>query len=306
MAYERQGRVVERPSRRRSSYGRRRHQQQRMMLLLAVSLVIFLTALGVKTLFFSPAPENDPPVADNTTQPTPSPTPTPEPTPTPLSELSYEDKLAWIETDLDYPRDMLEFAQKYPQVIDYVLAYPEQKDQEHTIDLSAEAASGEIPDLIQWDERWGYEPYGSGLIGYTGCGPVCLSMVALYLTGDPKWTPVEVAKFATDNGYCVPGNGTAWSLMSEGSRQLGLLGKEIPLSEGVMKNHLNEGHPIILIVGPGDFTFGGHYIVVTGYDDTGFQIHDPNNPENTQKTWTYERISPQIRNLWAFSADVPA
>lgn len=303
MANERQSRVIERPSGRRSGR-RRRRQERRMLTLVVASVVIFLLALGAKALF---TPAGEPVAADNTAEPTPSPTPSaPAPTPTPEPELTYEDKLAMIEEDLSYPRDMLEFAQKYPQVVDYVLAYPEKKDLDYEIDLSAEAAAGEIPDLLQWDERWGYEPYGSGLIGYTGCGPVSLSMVAIGLTGDSKWDPLTVAKFAAENGYSVPGSGTAWTLISEGSKQLGLMPKELPLSEGVMKNHLREGHPIIIVVGPGDFTFSGHYLVITGYDDTGFQIHDPNNPENTKKTWTYERLSPQIRNLWAMSADIAA
>lgn len=38
--------------------------------------------------------------------------------------------------------------------------------------------TGEIPALIQWDERWGYAPYGSEtIIAVSGCGPTALSMV---------------------------------------------------------------------------------------------------------------------------------
>lgn len=34
-----------------------------------------------------------------------------------------------------------------------------------------------MPFHLQWDERWGYYPYGNGVIGVLGCGPMSLSLV---------------------------------------------------------------------------------------------------------------------------------
>lgn len=56
-----------------------------------------------------------------------------------------------------------------------------------------------------------------GIIGLSGCGPTCLSMVLLALTEDEEATPYEVARFSEENGYYVEGSGTAWSLMTEGA-----------------------------------------------------------------------------------------
>lgn len=219
--------------------------------------------------------------------------------------LTADEKLAVIQTSAEYPLDMVEFAQKYPQVIDYVYEYPSYKNSYTTtaaeVDLSPEISGDAVPLLIQWDARWGYIPYGDGLIGYTGCGPVCLSMVALYLTGDTEWTPARVAEFAEEQGYYVSGSGTSWTLISEGSRSMGLHAEVLPLVETAMKSELDKGHPIILVVGPGDFTYSGHYLVVVGYDEEGFQLNDPNSYENSAKTWSYDRLSSQIRNLWAMS-----
>ena len=53
-------------------------------------------------------------------------------------------------------------------------------------------------------------------------------------------------------------------------------------------------------MGPGDFTDGGHYIVLTGHSDAGFSICDPNSPKRSAQTWTYDRLKDQIRNIWAF------
>ena len=240
------------------------------------------------------------------------PSPSPPPAHTAMAELekpsgekaeptAEEMRLHIQENPRDYPEAMLELIEKYAQTIEYVYHYPEYKDKEWEIDLSAEAAADAVPLLMQWDSRWGYAPYGSGLVGYTGCGPTSLSMVALYLLDDSKWTPLEVAKFAEKNGYCSPGNGSKWTLMSEGSAALGLSARELPLVERYMKDELDLDHPIIMAMGPGDFTTGGHFIVVTGYDEEGFIVNDPNSRTNSEKRWSFQTLQNQIKNLWAMS-----
>ena len=140
------------------------------------------------------------------------------------------EKLEKIRTSGDYPEILVETAEKCPQTLDYVYNYPELKDRRFDIDLSADAQSSTVPLFIQWDERWGYEPYGSGFIGTSGCGPTCLSMAAVYLTKNAAYSPLFVARLAEKNGYCVPGNGSSWTLISEGSALLGLSAAELPLA----------------------------------------------------------------------------
>lgn len=209
------------------------------------------------------------------------------------------EKLEKIRTSDEYPEILVETAEKCPQTLDYVYNYPELKDKRFDIDLSADAQSGTVPLFIQWDERWGYAPYGSGFIGTSGCGPTCLSMAAVYLTKNAAYSPLFVARLAEKNGYCVPGNGSSWTLISEGSALLGLSAAELPLWEQSMKNALDSGALIILALGPGDFTSSGHFVVITGYDSCGFTVNDPNSPDNSAKHWTYDRLSPQISNLWS-------
>lgn len=220
---------------------------------------------------------------------------------TDIAEPSYEEKLEHIRTSGDYPECFVETAEKCPQTIDYVYNYPLLKDKIFAIDLSAEARSRNVPLFIQWDERWGYEPYGAGFIGTCGCGPTCLSMAAVYLTKNAEYSPLYVARMAELNGYCVPGNGSTWTLISEGGALLGLSVHELPLWEQAMKNALDGGAVLILALGPGDFTASGHFIVVTGYTDLGFSVNDPNSRENSAAVWSYERLSAQISNLWSLS-----
>lgn len=198
----------------------------------------------------------------------------------------------------DYPTELIELLERNPETLQFVLEYPLKKDLRPSINLTEYVNSPTVPLFMQWDQRWGYLPYGDHVAGLTACGPVCLSMVAYYLTKDPNMSPDKLMAFATENGYCIPGNGTAWALIGEGGKKLGLDVEELPLHDGVMYNELRDGWPIICIMGPGDFTTTGHYIVITGLEDGAFRINDPNSYENSSKRWTYDQICDQINNLW--------
>ena len=182
---------------------------------------------------------------------------------------------------------------------DFVLNYPLEKDLTHAVDLEEYVHSETVPLLFQWDRRWGYREYGNELMGLSGCGPTCLSMVCLYLLRDAVYTPGYIAEFAERNGYCSPGNGSEWTLISVGGRELGLDVVEIPLDEARIIRNLEAGNPIICVMGPGDFTSTGHFVVMTGYAVGKIQINDPNSPARSRMLWDYDAIKDQIRNLWA-------
>ena len=202
--------------------------------------------------------------------------------------------------DGDIREAFLEISEKNPEAQAYLDGYRGVTDYDLTLDLTGELTAGQIPYYTQWDARWGYCRYGSGLIGWTGCGPTALSMVAMALTGDGTLTPARIASFAIDEGYCVPGHGTAWTLFSEGAEKLGLQARELPLWEASIRSELQAGRPVICVMGPGHFTDSGHYIVLTGCDEQGFSVLDPFRPSNC-KVWRYEDIQDQINNLWSYS-----
>ena len=167
-----------------------------------------------------------------------------------------------------------------------------------TIDLSEHLGSDTVPLFFQWDERWGNTIYGSDVMEVTGCGPTCLSMVLVHLLQDATYTPRYVADFAEDNEYYAKGSGSKWALISEGGEILGLDITELPLDENRMKKNLELGNPVICIMGPGDFTTTGHFIVLTGMKEDKFVVNDPNSRENSERLWSYEEIQGQIKNLW--------
>lgn len=172
-------------------------------------------------------------------------------------------------------------------------------DYDLTLDLTEELEEGVFPYYTQWDQRWGYCRYGSGLIGWTGCGPTALSMVAMDLTGDGTLTPAYMADLALRGGWYVSGSGTSWTFFTEGAQKVGLAAKELPLWEDTMRAELTAGRPIICVMGPGIFTDNGHYIVLTSCDEAGFQVLDPFRPSNC-RVFSYDEIEDQIKNLWSY------
>ena len=197
----------------------------------------------------------------------------------------------------EYPQSLIELLERNPETEEFVLNYPF-RDQTRLETLEVDPEAG-VPLLMQWDSRWGYITYGSDVAGLTGCGPLCLSMAGCYLTGDTeKFHPARMLEFAADNGYYAKGYGSSWTLISQGGVELGLDVTEIPLVEKRVRDNLEVGNPIICSMGPGDFTTSGHYIVLTGWEEGGIRVNDPNSRENSGKLWSYEQIEGQIRNLW--------
>ena len=200
------------------------------------------------------------------------------------------------------PESLLELKEKYPQTAAFVDSYPWKKNLSFSLDLSEEVAAGTVPLFLQWDERWGYRTYGNNFFAVNGCGPTCLSMVVCGLTGNTDWNPYAVGVFSENSGYYVPGEGTAWSLMTEGAASLGLVSQCGEASAAYISGQLSQGHPIICSMYPGDFTYTGHFIVLTEVDEAGnVAVNDPNSRENSERHWRMEELLPQIHALWSFS-----
>lgn len=247
-------------------------------------LILTVSFFGVRKIVMNYVDKNDASVGSNNPQQNEN--DTEESEQQKLEELGAEEYLRQYaeENDIDfddYPEFIIELLDTVPpdDLIKFAVEYPTAKDKSYTIDMSEYKNQSDMPLFIQWDKRWGYIEYGSNIAGISACGPVSLSMVAYYLTGDKNMYPDKIIQFAKDNGYCVPGSGTSWTLISEGAQKLGLTATELPLSENLVKSHLQDGEPIICVMGPGDFTTQGHYIVLTSYDDGYVTVNDSNSVE---------------------------
>ena len=206
-----------------------------------------------------------------------------------------------IDNIQDYPEEVLKILANNIETLDFVLDYPQKKNQPCEETIGENPVKGEIPLLLQWDRRWGYGSYGSSIVAVSGCGPTCIAMVASGLTGRNDITPYTVAQYSENNGFLTAQLDTSWDLMTYGCEAFGITGTMLGLDEGAMVNTLNAGMPIICSVGKGDFTSKGHFIVLTGYTDGGFQVHDPNSKVRSSQSWTYEKLKGQILNMWYYT-----
>ena len=218
-------------------------------------------------------------------------------------EETLEEKVERVRNEAkeaEYPEGVIELLSKNPETVTFVENYKIKKDTAPVMEIS-ELIEGEIPHLLQWDERWGYAPYGTSIVAVSGCGPTCLSMVFSGLTGDKSLTPARMAEYGTKHHYVSEENDTYWIFMSEAGKEWGIRTKEKILEEEELKKELLAGHPVICTVGPGHFTQIGHFIVLAGYEEGEIIVHDPFSIKNTEKRWEYEEFKDQIKCMWTYS-----
>lgn len=232
---------------------------------------------------------------------TPSPVLTPTPTPRPLSA---QDILAAARQDPAVSSELVDNLQnilnRNPETEPFVKYYFSAKPTV-TGGIKEKEKLQSNPLFIQWDKRWGYVPYGDNTIGLSGCAPTCLSMVLFSLTRNESATPDSLAAYSMEKGYYVSGTGTAWELMTDIPAEYPVTASIMTPSEEAMLQHLQAKGQLICSMGPGDFTDTGHFIVIYGTENNEFLINDPFSHANSERTWSYQDLYPQINNMWAYS-----
>lgn len=237
------------------------------------------------------------------TTPSPAATPTPAPTPTP-KPLSAQDILVAARQNPAVSSELIDDLQnilnRNPETEPFVKNYFTSR-QEATGGIKEKEKQQSNPLFIQWDRRWGYVPYGDNTIGLSGCAPTCLSMVLFSLTRNESATPDSLAAYSMEKGYYVSGTGTAWELMTDIPPEYPVTATVMTPTEESMLQHLQANGQLICSMGPGDFTDTGHFIVIYGIENNEFLINDPFSHANSERTWSYQELYPQINNMWAYS-----
>ena len=200
-----------------------------------------------------------------------------------------------------YPDSVVGLLGKNKETVDFVEDYEAKKDVPAADNIGESYVEGQIPQLLQWDERWGYASYGTSIVAVSGCGPTCMAMVAAGLNKDPSITPAKVAAYGTENHYVDEDNNTYWAFMREAGGNWNLSSYEGVLTEAQVSAELAAGHPIICSVGPGDFTQNGHFIVLTGYENGVVKVNDPFSKKNSEASWIFKDIADQIKAMWVYS-----
>ena len=134
----------------------------------------------------------------------------------------------------------------------------------------------------------------------SGCGAASASMVVEYFTGNTSQNPDTLFTWCCNNGYYY-GNGLDFSTVGVLCKNYGVT-MTYASGQTAVINALKAGNPVIALMGPGTFTSGGHYIVLSGVkiqDGTTYiRVNDPNSSSRTNSYYTISLIASQLKN-WA-------
>ncbi|MDL2274256.1 C39 family peptidase [Oscillospiraceae bacterium OttesenSCG-928-G22] len=148
----------------------------------------------------------------------------------------------------------------------------------------------------QLDSRWKDIAYGDGTIGRSGCGPTALAIAVSSLT-DTAIDPVQMSRWAYDNGYKAYGNGSYLSLIPEGAAHFGLAVDYADRTQAQkVVDALASGNLVIAIMTKGHFTSGGHFIVLRGVTAEGkILVADPSSKSRSEQEWPLSIIVDEAR-----------
>ena len=167
---------------------------------------------------------------------------------------------------------------------------------------------------LQTDSRWGSWPYSNKdentNIARSGCGPTAMAMVIATWV-DSSVTPVTTCQWALSHGYKATGNGTYQSYFVPQAAAYGLECYRVNTSSiqymstsNAVKYHqeahdaVDEGHLVIVLFGPGNWTSGGHFCLWYSNDGDDVLLNDPASTKSTRLRNKWSLLKSQARYYW--------
>lgn len=140
---------------------------------------------------------------------------------------------------------------------------------------------------LQTDKRWKDLPYQvpgeTATIGGSGCGPTAAAMLIETLTGK-TFTPVDACRWSVAHGYKAKGQGTYYGYFAPQFAAFGIKCWQLswtnvyhnPASKvhDQALEYLKQGYYLIALMKKGNWTSGGHFVVVW-WADGKIRINDP-------------------------------
>ena len=129
----------------------------------------------------------------------------------------------------------------------------------------------------QIDNRWSNKMYSSinnrtQTIGTSGCGPTSASMIVTACKG--TITPDKMSDLFVKYGYRSSNQGTYWSAFRAVADEFNIGYTETSDIQKALQL-LQSNHYVVVSVGNGLFTTGGHFIVLTKLEGNTIQVYDP-------------------------------
>lgn len=176
----------------------------------------------------------------------------------------------------------------YKQLIELFYAQPIVTLSDGVYDSDLTYVTGGIGNVTYWNQgdfsNYDYG-YGCGSIAACGCGPTSVAIVASTIKGQ-KIDPVETTKKVCGLGGCTSG-GSYNATLAQTLTQIYGIRTESTSDDQKVIQALGSGNTLVIAhMGPGVFTSGGHYIVLTGVNASGqVSVADPGSRKRTDQKW---------------------
>lgn len=155
--------------------------------------------------------------------------------------------------------------------------------------------STEIIYYNQCDEEWSDLPYGSDTIGKYGCGPTVMAMAVSSLT-QQNINPEDMATWARKHGYWAKKSGSYLSIVEGTCEAFGIsveANREFNAEQ--ILQELASGKVMVALMGTGQFTETGHFILICGVTlDGGVLIADSNSRDRSLQGWEIQTILDEL------------
>lgn len=224
-----------------------------------------------------------------------------------LAVLAETDERAKYITDNEdmYPQNILELYYYDEDKFDFVYNYPFKKDNYKTMSFTEDELNcSEIPAIYMKDTRWAYED--DCIVSTNGCSAVSLTMANLYLNHNSDIDPVKIMQYIYENDYVGTWGGLSAKYAAEVYEHFGFECVEhafdnFDITEEELKSAIDKEN-VVIMAGMSGENFGGHVIVIRGYDENGFYINDPANEEKTAAVWSFEDLGSELVRYWELSS----
>ena len=167
---------------------------------------------------------------------------------------------------------------------------------------------------MQTDRRWRDKPYQvpgeRATIGGSGCGPACAAMVIETLTGQ-TCTPEDTCKWSVDHGYKARGQGTYYSYFVPQLAAFGITCWQLSWTSGYHNpkakvhdqalEYLKQGYYLIALMKKGNWTSGGHFVLVWWADDK-IRINDPASTKDRRVNGDVNTFRNECAYYWVVDA----
>lgn len=217
-----------------------------------------------------------------------------------IPALNYSDAITWISQHTDQYKDerLIELAINEPAAAAFVSQVPSAKAEASA--YTDEVTQGTVPCVYNWNEHWGFVPFGSSILGVNGSGLTSLFMADAYLTGSKEHTPDVLAQAAAS--YADDTLGVSAAFFNDKAKDFGLTVKELAASADNLKLAVSDGKVALVQLKEGFTSPYAHWALISGMRKDGSVVmFDPTSEKATNTSWALGTVGDNISQILSLS-----